>query len=701
MNEKEAKKRIELLKEKILKLNYDYFVLDKSTVDESVRDSLKKELKELETTFPELITPDSPTQRVGSVFSGKLKKIQHITHKKSLEDVFSEEEIREWYERISKLVSEHINFVCELKLDGLNITLHYKKGVFSRALTRGDGFEGEDVTHTVKTIEAVPLKLKEDVDLEVSGEVFMPKKSFERVNKESKNLEGKAYANPRNLAAGAIRQLDPEIASKRGLDVNFYEIGANNLKSPPKSQSEVLEKFKALGLPVESNFIKCKNIDKVIKFCEKWHKKRDKIPYEIDGIVIKVNDLELQKKMGKTAKTPRYAVAYKFPAQKVSSKILDIILQVGRTSAITPVAVMKPTLVAGSVVSRATLHNEDEIKEKDVRIGDTVIIQKAGDIIPEVVEVIKDLRKGSEKPFKFPSVCPICGHKIERKEGEAAYRCTNPVCQGKKQGSFEHFVSKKGFNIEGLGDKVAEQLLKTESIKDFADVFLLRKSDLMKLDLFKDKRAENLIESIEASSHIPIEKFIFSLGIRLIGETSSFDLANYFLSHAKKSGKKLKKIKHENEEQTLFETEKKEEKEEKFSILDLIETVHSIKFEDLENIYGVGEKVAAYVYDWFNDDANIKFLEKLYRAGVTLDTANLTAKGRLSGKTFVITGSLKDMAREEVYDFIRSKGGKVLSDITKDLNYLVVGSDPGSKLEKAKKLNITTISEEQLKKMAL
>lgn len=700
MNEKEAKKRIELLKEKILKLNYDYFVLDSSLLDESVRDSLKKELKELETAFPSLITLDSPTQRVGSVFSGKLKKIRHITPKKSLEDVFSEEEIREWHKRISKLVSEHIDFVCELKLDGLNITLYYKKGTFLTALTRGDGFEGEDVTHTVKTIEAVPLKLKEDIDLEVSGEVFMPKKSFERVNKESKDLEGKAYANPRNLAAGAIRQLDPEIASKRGLDTNFYEIGANNLKNQPHSQSEVLEKFKELGLPVEPNFSKCKSIDRVIEFCKKWHEKRDKIPYEIDGIVIKVNDLELQKKMGKTAKTPRYAVAYKFPAQRVSSKILDIILQVGRTGAITPVAVMKPTQVAGSIVSRATLHNEDEIKEKDVRIGDTVIIQKAGDVIPEVVEVMKDLREGNERPFKFPSVCPICGHKIERKEGEAAYKCTNPNCQGKKQGSFEHFVSKKGFNIEGLGDKIAEQLLEAGLIKDFADVFLLKKADLMKLDLFKDKRAENLVESIEKASCIPIEKFIFSLGIRLIGETGSFDLVNYFLSHAKKSEKQLEKFKKENNTLTLFETDKKEEKEEKFSILDLIETVRSIKFEDLGNIYGVGEKVAAYVYEWFNDDANIKFLEKLFRVGVTLNTTNLTAKGRLSGKTFVITGSLSNMTREEAHDFIRSKGGKVLSDITKDLNYLVAGEDPGSKLKKARQLNVAIISENQLKKMA-
>lgn len=688
------KKRIELLREKIKKLNYDYFVLDKSDVPESVRDSLKRELIDLETKYPEFITEDSPTQRVGSALSGRFNKVKHLTRKKSLADVFSEEEIMEWYEKIKKLVPDEIIFVCELKLDGLNITLHYENGKFIRALTRGDGVEGEDVTHTAKTIEAVPMRLTKDVDLEISGEVFLPKKAFEEINKKQGEEGGKIYANVRNLAAGAIRQLDPSVAAERGLHTDFYELGMSTLAKSPKTQVEVLETFKELGLPVEKNYEKMSTIEDAVKFCKKWEKKRDDLPYEIDGIVVKVNSLDQQKIMGKTAKTPRYAVAYKFPAHKVSSKILDIILQVGRTGAITPVAVMKPVLVAGSVVSRATLHNEDEINKKDIRIGDTVIIQKAGDVIPEVVESLKDLRTGEEKPFKFPSTCPVCGSKIEKKEGEAAYRCTNTKCYGMKKEGFVHFVSKKGFDIEGLGEKVVIQLLEEGLVKDFPDVFLLEKADLMRLDLFKDKRTDNLIESLEKAKNIPLEKFIFSLGIRLMGETGSYDFARHMISHMKKSDKKIEKIK--REKLALFDFPEEALKKEKFSILDLIETVSSMKFEELENMDGVGEKVAAYVYEWFHDNKNLDLLEKFYKAGVTLDISNVEAKGKFSGKSFLVTGSLKSMTRDQAKDFIKHNGGKVLSSVTKDLDYLVVGEDPGSKLKKAEKLNIKTISEKEL-----
>jgi len=686
-------KRIELLKEKIKKLNYEYFVLDKSDVPESVRDSLKRELIDLEAKYPEFVTEDSPTQRVGSALSGRFDKVKHLTRKKSLADVFSGEEIVEWYEKIKKLVSDEINFVCELKLDGLNITLHYKNGKFLRALTRGDGVEGEDVTHTVKTIESIPMQLGKPVDLEISGEVFLPKKAFEEINKKQGEEGGKIYANVRNLAAGAIRQLDPSVAAERGLHTDFYELGMSTLAKLPKTQVEVLETFKELGLPIEKNYEKMSAIEDVVKFCKKWEKKRDDLPYEIDGIVIKVDSLDQQKIMGKTAKTPRYAVAYKFPAHKVSSKILDIILQVGRTGAITPVAVMKPVLVAGSVVSRATLHNEDEINKKDIRVGDTVIIQKAGDVIPEVIESLKDLRTGEEKPFKFPSTCPVCGAKIEKKEDEAAYRCTNPKCYGIKKESFVHFVSKKGFDIEGLGEKVVIQLLEEGPVKDFPDIFSLNKMDLMKLDLFKDKRADNLIESLEKAKNIPLEKFIFSLGIRLMGETGSYDFAKHLVHRAKKSDKKIEKIKKENF--SLFDMPEETPKEEKFSILDLIKTVSSMKFEELENIDGVGEKVAAYIYEWFRDDKNLDLLEKFYEVGVTLDISNVEARGKFSGKSFLITGSLKSMTRDQAKNLIKHNGGKVLSSVTKDLNYLIVGEDPGSKLKKAEELNVKTISEKE------
>ncbi|MFA4891503.1 MAG: NAD-dependent DNA ligase LigA [Candidatus Gracilibacteria bacterium] len=697
MKESEAKKRIELLKEKIKKLNYDYFVLDKSTVSESVRDSLKRELIELEDAFPKFVTKDSPTQRVGSALSGRFDKIKHLTVKKSLADVFSSEEILDWYKRIEKLVNDKIEFVCEVKLDGLNITLHYEKGVFTRAITRGNGIEGEDVTHTVKTIEAIPLKLNKEVNLEISGEVFLPKLQFEKINKSQSESQGKLYANVRNLAAGAVRQLDPKVAAERGLDTNFYELGKNSISPLPTTQEEVLKTFKELGFPVEQNFKKVQKIEEVVKFCEKWESSRESLPYEIDGIVIKVNSLDQQRKMGKTAKTPRYAVAYKFPAKQVSSKVIDIILQVGRTGAITPVAVMKPVLVAGSVVSRATLHNEDEIQKKDIRVGDTVIIQKAGDVIPEVVESLKDMRTGAERPFKFPTTCPVCGKKIERKEGEAAYRCLNPHCPAKKQQSFEHFVSKKGFNIEGLGEKVAEQLLDAGLIKDFADIFLLKKSSLLKLDLFKDKRAENLIQAIETASHLPIERFIFSLGIRLMGETSSFDFASYLVNHAKHFEK-------QSEELTLFEappSTKPTNENESFSIPDLIETIKTIGFEELDNIDGVGEKVAAYIYEWFNDAKNLALLEKFYKVGVILDISNVGRKGKLSGKSFVITGTLTNMTRDQAKEFIKQNGGKVLSSVGRDLDYLVVGENAGSKLKKAEEHGVKTISEKELRKLAL
>ncbi|MBD3330862.1 NAD-dependent DNA ligase LigA, partial [Candidatus Peregrinibacteria bacterium] len=551
MNKEEAKKRIQLLKKKIQKLNYKYFVLDQSEVKESVRDSLKRELIELENKFPEFITPDSPTQRVGSTLSGKFEKIKHTTPKKSLSDVFSDEEIIEWHERIKKLVSGKIEFVCELKIDGLNITVQYRKGVFVRALTRGNGKIGENVTHTVKTIESIPLNLNEEVDLEVSGEVFMPKKSFNNLNKLQKEKGEALFANPRNAAAGTIRQLNPKISANRGLDMIFYHIDKTNIKNI-KTQEELLKNLKKLGLKTCNEYKKFKNIAEVIKFCHTWHDKRETLDYEIDGIVIKVNDLSQQKKMGMTAKSPRYAVAYKFPAEQVTSKIIDIILQVGRTGAITPVAVLKPTLVAGSVVSRATLHNEDEINRKDIRIGDTVILQKAGDVIPEVVEVIKDLRDGTEKAFHFPRICPICGGKISRKEGQAAYRCENQDCNASKEASFKHFVSKKGFDIDGLGHKVVIQLIENGIIQDHADIFLIKKEDLLNLDLFKEKRAENLINSIKQARHINLDKLLFALGIRYLGEQGSYDFAKYLLKHKVRSKKVIKKFGRFDSQKELF-----------------------------------------------------------------------------------------------------------------------------------------------------
>ncbi len=670
MNKDEAKIRIEKLKEKINKLNYKYFVVNETEVSESVRDSLKKELIELEQEYPEFITSDSPTQRVGSMLSGKFEKVKHTTPKKSLADVFSKEEIRDWEERIDKIVPDKKEFVCELKIDGLNITILYEKGKFVRALTRGNGIEGEDVTHAVKTIEAVPLQLNEEIDIEVSGEVYIAKKEFEKMNEEQKKNGLEQFANPRNAAAGAVRQLDPKVTAQRGLSMFFYHVDKTNLSKKITTQEEILKKFKELGLPVCDYYEKVESIDEVIKFCEKWTKKRETLGFEIDGVVIKVNNFIVQEKLGYTAKAPRYAVAYKFPAAQVSSRILDIILQVGRTGAITPVAVMTPTLVAGSTVSRATLHNEDEINKKDIRIGDSVIIQKAGDVIPEVVSVIKDLRTGDEKPFHFPKKCPVCGSDIERKEGESAYRCTNKNCYAVEKEKLIHFVSKKAFDIAGLGEKVVEQLIDEGLVQKSPDIFRLKKEDLMGMELFKDKRADNLIKSIEKSKKIELEKFLFALGIRYLGEQGSYDFAKYIV-----------------------------QKKDCSSILDLLEIIKSFSVEEMKNIEGVGEKMGNELYEWFNNNKNEKLLEDLQKVGVVLEISNLTSTGKLKGKSFVLTGSLEGFSRDEAKDLIKKNGGIVHSSVSQNTDFVLAGESPGDKYAKAKKLGINIIDEETFKKM--
>ncbi|MFA7685748.1 MAG: NAD-dependent DNA ligase LigA [Candidatus Gracilibacteria bacterium] len=698
MEERIAKERIEKLRQKINELNYKYFVLDESEVDESVRDSLKRELIELETEYPQYITPDSPTQRVGSALSGKFQTLKHLSPKKSLSDVFSGEEIMEWEERIKKLVSEPIEFICELKIDGLNITIQYEQGLFKRALTRGNGIEGEDVTHAVKTIEAVPLRLKEEVDIEVSGEVYMPKKSLEKINKEQVSKGLPLFANPRNAAAGSIRQLDPKVASKRNLDMFCYHVDKNSLSDRIQSQEDTLKSFQKLGLKVCEYYKKFKTIKEVIDFCESWHKKRQDLPYEIDGIVIKVNSFKQQNIMGFTAKAPRYAIAYKFPAEKVSTQVLDIILQVGRTGAITPVAVMKPILVAGSVVSRATLHNEDEIAKKDVRVGDTVIIQKAGDVIPEVVEVIKDLRTGKEKPFSFPKTCPVCDSAIVRQEGESAYRCTNENCYAIKKEGLGHFVSKKAFDIDGLGDKLAIQLIDEGLIQDPADIFRLKKEDLLTLTLFQEKRATNIIDNIEKSKTVSLDHFLYALGIRFLGEQSSYDLSKFLISKTKKSNNKIERYKQISSQQSMFEESSESIEQEEFSILDLMSTFESLTLEDLKNIDGVGEKTGTVIYEWFNAKNNCKYLEKLYKVGVKLTIENLKSSGVLNGQSFVITGSLSSITRDQAKELIKKNGGKIHSSVTKDTTFLIVGESPGSKLKEAEKLGTKILDEEAFKK---
>lgn len=670
MDKTEALERIEKLKNKIHQLNYEYFVLNKSAVSESVRDSLKKELKELESAFPQFVTPDSPTQRVGSVLSGKFAKVRHKTPKKSLDDVFSQADIEEWEKRLNRFLNGgKAHFVCELKIDGLNITLHYEKGKFVRALTRGNGFEGEDVTHTVKTIEGVPLSLSQPVDLEVSGEVYISKKSFEKMNEEQKKIGLELFANPRNAAAGTVRQLDPSVAAKRDLSVFLYELGEHSLGEPPRTQEEVLKTLQKLGLPVNAEYKVFHSMPEVLSFCDYWRGKRASLPYEIDGIVIKVNQKDLQERLGFTAKTPRWAVAYKFPAEQATTQVLDIIIQVGRTGALTPVAVLKPTLVKGSTISRATLHNKDELEKKDVRIGDSVIIQKAGDVIPEVVSVITDLRTGHEKKFHFPKNCPICGGPVEKPEGEAITRCTNRSCFARERESLIHFVGKHGFDIDGLGEKVCVQLIETGMISDASDIFTLTTDDFSELPLFKEKRTANLISAIEKSKNVPLTRFLFALGIRHIGEGTSQDLAKYILDHLKKSqGIKPSGI---------------------------LETMRSVSLDEINQIEGFGDIVAASVYKYFRDEKNIRFLQKLEERGVQIFSDISEKETKMAGKKVVITGILKKFSREGAKDAIKKAGGTVQSDVSAKTDYLVCGENAGSKLERAKELDVEVLSEDE------
>lgn len=702
MNINEAKERVVRLREEIKKRNYEYFVLDKSNVSEAVRDSLKRELVELENHFPSLVTPDSPTQRVGSVLSGKFEKVTHITPKKSLQDAFSAEDVKEWGERAAKLVpGEKIDFVCELKIDGLNISIHYKKGKFVRALTRGNGLEGEDVTHTVRTIESVPLELNREVDMEVSGEVYLPKDSFEKLNKQQEALGEDLFANPRNAAAGTIRQLDPKVAAERNLEAFFYELGQSSLEKSPEFQDELLETFKELGLKVNPDWKKCGSIEEVIKFCESWHEKRHKMPYEVDGIVIKVNSRDQQTKMGFTAKFPRGMLAYKFPAEQATTLVEDIQVQVGRTGALTPVAHLKPVLVAGSTVSRATLHNEDEIARKDIRIGDTVIIQKAGDVIPEVVEAIKTLRTGKEKKFKFPNKCPVCEGEVERKEGESAHRCINEDCPAKKRRTFYHFVSKGALDIDGLGEKVVDELLDIGLVQDPADIFSLEVADFYNLPLFKEKRANKVFEAIQNKKHISLDRFLFGIGIRYLGEKASGDISKFVFRNLRRAGPAPKiQPRMQIAQSSLFEEEMapvEVEINDAFTPADVVKTMQSVSMEDINSVEGIGGTVAESLIEWFSDKQNLKLMEKFNDLGVTFSVSEVKENPAVAGKAFVLTGTLQSMTRQQAKDLIVKGGGHVSSSVSVKTTFLVIGENPGSKLKKAQELGVKVLTEAEFK----
>ena len=661
MNKQEAKNRIEKLKKEIDKIRYHYHVLDELIVPEGVKDSLQHELEKLEFQFPELITKDSPTQRVAGKPLSKFSKIQHSETMLSLSDSFSLEELTAWEERNKKILNEPFDYFVELKIDGFAVSLVYENGILKTGATRGDGKIGEDITQNLKTIESIPLKLKKINELdrfkkgkiEVRGEVYLSKKEFEKINKERQKNNLPLYANPRNLAAGTVRQLDSKITAERKLDAFMYEIVTDLGLKTHQDKHNLLKK---LGFKISPYVKHCKNINQVYQYAQSWENKRNNLSFQVDGLVVIINSLKTEKKLGSVGKAPRWATAYKFSPEKVSTRVKNIKVSIGRTGALTPYAILEPVRIAGSTVKRATLHNEDEIKRKDIRIGDTVIVQKAGDIIPEILEPIKSLRSGNERIFFMPKECPICGGRAIKPSGEAIYRCENKECWAIEKEKIIHFVSKNAFNIEGLGEKIVEKFMEAKLITDSADIFYLKKEDILLLEGFKDKSADNLIKSIKNSKTITLDRLIYSLGIRHVG----IQTAN-LLSLEFQSLEKLKKA----------------------------------SLDNLKKLRDIGSVASLSIYSWFRNQKNLDLIERLFKAGVNYKRRGVSEK--FKNKNFVITGSFKIYSRNQLEEIIRNYSGKVLSVVSNNTDYLILGENPGSKLDKAKKIGISIIKENQIK----
>ncbi|MCF7844943.1 MAG: NAD-dependent DNA ligase LigA [Kiritimatiellales bacterium] len=705
MNKTEAKQRIDKLKEEIWRLNKAYFIDDNSDVSEDVRDALKKELIDLESEFPDLITSDSPTQRVGAPLDGRLPKVKHLTPKESLSDAFSHAELIDWTDQMQRALGKEkleVEYLCELKIDGLNISLVYEQNKdryeLIRGLTRGNGIEGEDVTHTVRTIQALPLSFQlpkypnAPKVIEISGEVYMSKAALKKLNK---NLaESNQFANPRNAAAGSVRQLDPKVTAKRDLEIFCYALDAKTTDAVGiKTQKELMEFLQKI-VPVNKEFTLVNKLSEAEKLYENFQKKRDKLPYDIDGVVLKVNDRRMQHDLGSTAKAPRWARAYKFPAEQKTAQILDIQLQVGRTGAITPVALLTPTQLAGTTVTRATLHNSDEIDRLDVRIGDTVIVQKAGDIIPEVVEVMTNLRPTSAKKFKFPTHCPSCSEVLERPEGEVVHRCTNSKCTAMRQEHLEHFVSRYALNLEGLGKETIEILIEQGLVSDLADIFFLTQEDLIGLPLFKEKKTENVLTAIENAKQSPLDRFIFALGIRHIGRETAEILATRLEWPSKELT--VEQTDQLGPQASMFETDKKKIKVKGIKLSDILETLQNLDEEELAAIDGIGPIVAQSLTNWIDDEDNRALLHKMENGGVlAIIPEGSHAPQIFAGQTFVITGTLPTLSREDAKKIIKERGGKVSSSVSSKTDYVLAGDDPGSKYEKANELGVEIIDDKK------
>lgn len=655
--------RVKELHKLLYDYGYAYYVLDDPIVPDAVYDQYLHELIALEEQNPNLILPDSPTQRVGAVVSEGFQKVTHTNPMLSLSNAFNEADLRDFDRRIQGIIDESPTYVCELKIDGLAVSLLYEEGRLVRGATRGDGTTGEDITSNIKTIRSIPLRLKDSVTLEARGEAYMPKPSFMKLNEERAERGEELLANPRNAAAGSLRQLDPKMAASRNLSMFVYGLGGDGTAQNIEQHSEALKFMKEQGLPTNKETRKCASIEEVLEFVQEWTAKRNELPYEIDGIVIKVDNYEQQEELGFTAKSPRFAIAYKFPAEEVVTTIIDIDLTVGRTGVVTPTAILEPAQVAGSTVQRATLHNEDLIREKDIRIGDRVIIRKAGDIIPEVVAVILEERNGTEIPYEMPTHCPVCDSELVRIEEEVALRCVNPQCPAQIQEGIYHFASRNAMNIEGLGEKVVEQLFREQLIQDVSDLYKLTIEDLVKLERMGQKSATNLVDAIEASKTNSMEKVLFGLGIRHIGEKAAKILSETFHS---------------------------------------FDTLMKATREELTAIFEIGDKMADSLVTYFEQEEVQQLIERLKEAGLALrytgkilDTS-LLENSPFAHKTVVLTGKLLQLTRPEAKEKIEALGGKVAGSVSKKTDLVIAGEDAGSKLEKATSLGIEIWDEQKL-----
>jgi len=663
MNKTEAKEKIDALKELLNKYGYEYYVLDQPSVPDSEYDKRLQELLKLEEEHPELVTADSPTQRVGGQPLEGFEKVEHRLRMLSLGNAFNEADLRDFDRRVQENLNQQVSYVCELKIDGLAVSLTYENGQFTQGSTRGDGTVGEDITTNLRTIRSVPLSVSEQGTIEVRGEAFMPKKSFLALNEIKAEKAEEPFANPRNAAAGSLRQLDPKIAASRNLDIFLYGVGEWEVEGIT-SHSERLTYLSELGLKVNPEWKKVNSIEEVLEFVDYWTNERPHLNYEIDGIVIKVDDIDQQEELGYTARSPRWAIAYKFPAEEVITTLKEIELSVGRTGVITPTAVLEPVQVAGSTVGRASLHNEDLIREKDIRVGDHVIIKKAGDIIPEVVKVLEEQRTGQEKKFFMPKHCPACDSDLVRLDEEVALRCLNPNCPAQLQEGLLHFVSRNAMNIEGLGEKVIAQLFREKLIHTIADVYRLDREELLKLERMGEKSVDNLLNAIEASKANSLEKLLFGLGIRFIGEKAARILAEHYGT---------------------------------------MEKIQQANYDDLILIDEIGEKMAESIVQFFSEEEANDLLQELRNLGLNMEykglrTSEQSSDTIFSGKTIVLTGKMESFTRKEAKENIETLGGSVTGTVSNKTDIVIAGEAAGSKYERAEKLGITIWDEQQFKK---